>query len=296
MANNPNLIAYANGTYRPDQTNTKQQVKLKNRLLVPIAFTLINSDGSLSGTREKVNPGKDSDKIDSFVGAAWLVTLETTGALIDVVVVAQEDGTSDLRVDQSNLPTPSIVGTPPADDDVPTFLVAQGVDPKNDDKTITRELWWFLTSDSTSLAPGESRMWKFSLLEGVEDSATSLTEMSSQLGTSASAGWGPISTSIEHSLSKSSSTSQTVTLTTSRTQEETRSLANTLGKGDMTVRVWQVRERYTVWKNDATKEVVQIINDTSHVQAVTTYSDGSSEVQELDLQTADAQTSDALSA
>lgn len=281
MGNTNDLIAYANGTFRPAVSSTPQEVKFTNSLLVPIQIILINADGSLSTTKVKLDPGEDST-VDSFVNAAWLVTMRTTGSLIDILLVPEAKGTPNVVIDKTHLPMPSIVGSPPSTMDVPTFLVGQGKDPKNDNKVITREVWWYLTPNTLSLPPGGSRSWTFSTSEGVEDSTTSLSQMSSELGTSISGGWGPISTELEQSLSRSSSTSQTVTLTSSSTQSESLSLSNTFGKGDMTVRAWQVRERYAIWKSNGSVEVLQIVNDTNDVQAVTTFSDGSTQVKMLD--------------
>lgn len=282
MANNQAaLMQFAAGTFVPSPTTGKQSAKFTNQLLIPVHVTPIRSSGTLNtGKQLELDPGKPSPQLDGNdkpnVGDAWLVQAAETGALINVLVI--EDGKEEYKIKADDLPNPNLFGTGlrpsssnPTASNGAVFLVGQGGE-KND-RVITRERWWNLTDQTVSLSPGESRNWEIVTSEGVEDSTRTLTEVAAELGMKAEAGWGPISSEVSSSLSTSSSVGQTVTLTSSKSSKETRLVSNTDGKGDKTIQVWQLQERYSIWKFKSGKPLkAQIINDTNDTVTVTRFS------------------------
>ena len=112
--------------------------------------------------------------------------------------------------------------------------------------TIAREQYWRRLSQSYSVGPGETRTINFTHTSGMSRTSSDTNTTAASVGTSISAGWGPISASISGSLNKSSTTFQEVAFHEETTRYESFTATNTTDKIH-TYMYWQLTDIITVF-------------------------------------------------
>ncbi len=238
----------------------------KNKLLFNVRVQTLRDGTIVHGSPFTVGPGKDhsfSSKSAPKSGDVIRVLATVSNSL--VAELPFEGGS--VTIDASHMYEPADLPDPDFSDSGQIYTVGQG---KDNGHIILREIWWFLTDQSVSLAPEEEQSWVVSYHEGVQNSVTELATVSSELGTSVSGGWGPISASISASLSASSSVQETVFLTEETTMSEQRTITNSHKNKDMNVRVFQVAERYRILKGSkTTHELSSFVNSTNKLRVIT---------------------------
>lgn len=156
--------------------------------------------------------------------------------------------------DWRDLVAPNDIGPPPSPTDdilippdgprIVVGLAARTADQAGTWDNLIHEQYWKRSSSSYSLAPGASRLITVSHASGRVDTSSSMENVSESLGTSVSAGWGPISASISANLSKSETTSRSVTLTENSENTSQESFRNETDE-DETILYWQLMDVYT---------------------------------------------------
>ncbi len=178
-----------------------------------------------------------------------LFTCVATGSFVGVAAVTS--GVDSMFLGHNYMVPPNSMGLPPqpsADTlippDSPRVLVAAG-HLTNGNRTL-REQYWRRTSDSYSIAPGETQTVSTSTSSNMQQTSSSSDTVSASIGASASAGWGPMSVGLSASLSATSTHSQEVSLST----ENTSYLSDTLvgpegGEAQMFIK-WQLMDLISV--------------------------------------------------
>ncbi len=247
-------------------------MQFKNKLLVDVTVEVLKEDGTV---RRDATIHVEAGKKKSFdpknvpkPGQKLRVLFTEGGSLVFHKKIKKGDST--YRVTANSLKAPNDLPEPTFNDPGSMYLVGQGLDSNHN--IITRERWWELSPASVDLLPNESRSWTMTFYEGVEESQSSLKSMSSELSTSSSAGWGPVSASLTASLSASSSTQETISLSTQTTETETRNLLNTNQTQVMSARSYQMYERITIWDHSKhTKVKSQLVNRTDLLKTISQY-------------------------
>ncbi|PTQ74273.1 hypothetical protein [Pseudomonas sp. GV071] len=155
-------------------------------------------------------------------GAYFLVTAAYSGGFV-CVFQANESG-SNLEINTELLLEPNAIGPIPQPNatqvippDSQCVVVGCGVAGPNNAVAVVREQYWRRLPDSYTIAPGQSKTISFTTVEGMQSTSSSQVTIAAQIGTSASAGWGPVSASVSASLSASSTTFQQLTLSSETT-------------------------------------------------------------------------------
>lgn len=174
-------------------------------------------------------------------GSYILITTKA-GAFITVFEVDPEK-TNKYRLSYDMLCTPNDIGPiPESTKEVPIpqdtlpVVVAAGFINGN---FILRTQFWQKMPDSYTLAPGESRTVGITISTGKSETSSSIDVVSESISASASAGWGPLSTSISASMSRSHTAANSYTVTEQRTSYETNTLVNENAYPVMIIR-WQI--------------------------------------------------------
>ena len=159
-----------------------------------------------------------------------------------------------VGADWRDLVAPNDIGPPPVPTDdvlipqdgprIVVGLAARTPDQAGTWDNLIHEQYWKRSASSYSLAPGASRVITVSHASGRVDTSSSVENVSESLGTSVSAGWGPISASISANLSKSETTSRSVTLTENSENTSQESFDNETG-ADETILYWLLMDVYT---------------------------------------------------
>ncbi|GAA1758806.1 hypothetical protein GCM10009747_17050 [Agromyces humatus] len=139
-------------------------------------------------------------------------------------------------------PTPQNAGSPLPADSPPVLVGAGWLD---NGFVVVRSQFWRKSDDSTSLPGCSSLNVTTSQLNGLTTSSSEMGVTATQVGATASAGWGPISASLSASMSRSSSTSSEVTITEETEATLVRELRNETTAGEI-VLFWQLIDQYAI--------------------------------------------------
>lgn len=122
---------------------------------------------------------------------------------------------------------------------------------------VVREQYWRRLPDSYTIAPGQTKTISFTTVEGMQNTSSSQVTIAAQMGTSASAGWGPISASISASLSASSTSFQQLTLSSETTSYVSETLTGMSSGDDQAT-----TQMYLYWQ---LMDIVNLVDPTSNL-------------------------------
>lgn len=193
----------------------------------------------------------------------WLLfTTVTSGAFVRVMELSSKQ--SKYAITNQQLTPPFDIGPipqPTLTQYIPqnssSILVSAGV--LSNGNTVTREQYWSLQGDSYSLAPGESRTISYTATTGKQSTSSTQKTISTQVGSSASDGWGPVSASLSASLNASASVYQQVNIS----EQTTSYVSTTVGndqKDAMLVLRWQLVDLITIF-NSSDKALASVNMD-----------------------------------
>ncbi|HET9650033.1 MAG TPA: hypothetical protein VFP34_17635 [Microlunatus sp.] len=245
------------------------RVTLPNRLPIDLVVYLVESDGEHSGwaidshgdaAPQAGEPGHPllanaALGIDSWqTGDIALVLTKATGGFVCIYEFPKTTVTAPIifALDNTVLCSPNDIGPPPDPDpdngiiiptDGPRILTGCG---KTAAGTIMREQFWQRLPSSFCLAPGETRTVSYSLTEGVATTSSEQSTLSASLGLSVTAGWGPISASVNSSLNKSTSSFHSLAVTSTKTSFNEEVFTNPSPTTPMAVLIWQLVDVVTV--------------------------------------------------
>lgn len=181
-------------------------------------------------------------------GTWFLVTSTLTGSF--VCAFQAQEGNASYTIAASMLCDPNDIGTFPeptggiiVPPDSPRVLVGFGF---ANSCLVVREQYWERMSDSYCLARNEVQEFSTITTEGSQSTASSQTDVSTSLGLSGSAGWGPVSATVSAALSTQSSTMQQVTVTAETTAYASDTLTNSRDETVMYLR-WQLTDVVTLF-------------------------------------------------
>lgn len=152
-----------------------------------------------------------------------------------------------LTIDDSFLVTPNDLGPTPQPSK--TTLIPQDSYPivVGLGRNVLRYQYWHRSDDSYALGTGEEQTITTSTTTGLVSTSSSMESVAQSLGMSASAGWGPISVSVNASLNMSTTTQQSVTISETNTTYITKSFTNN-SKDDIMVIHWQLIDTVLITK------------------------------------------------
>ena len=145
------------------------------------------------------------------------------------------------------LPSPALSGSP-LPNDSPPVLVGAGLLAKK--YVVVRTQHWQKSVDSYSLPGCASLSVTQTQTSGLTSSTSDMKEVADSVGVDSSLGWGPISACLSASLSRSSSTTQEVSITEETTATVLHEFANPY-QAAMIVLLWQLVDRFYVFESTA---------------------------------------------
>ena len=150
---------------------------------------------------------------------------------------------------------PNVLFNPPAPTgeilippDSPRILVGAGYAPQGSSggwNILIHEQYWKRSDHSCSVPPNSEKTIIFTHKTGRVESSSSLKTTSETLGTSLSAGWGPVSASISGSISHTTSSTHSVTLSDSNSVSVQDTFKNESSEDEELYLYWQVIDSYT---------------------------------------------------
>lgn len=113
---------------------------------------------------------------------------------------------------------------------------------------LLRYQYWHRSDDSYALGVGEEQTITTSTTTGLTSTSSTMETVAASLGMSVSAGWGPISASINASLNTETTTQQSVTISETNTTYISKTLTNSDGTNDILVMHWQLIDVVVITK------------------------------------------------
>lgn len=190
---------------------------------------------------------------DLDIGWQFIAQCSLTGSFI---CTFQFDKSSEIHLGYKRLTIPGAIGmfrTPTRDivipPNSPLVLVGCGKARSNPSTLILREQYWCRQPDSFSLAAGETKTSNMSVTRGLQETSSNTETIGGAMGVSASAGWGPISTSLNASLNASATFFHQVTVSEQSTVYESKSFSNDTVHSVMYI-CWQLVDVITLFSAD----------------------------------------------
>ena len=258
---NPIYQAALNGTLRsPTSGSTVSGVQVYNQLPCAVQVYFVTSSGYRTYVG-KINPNSNAPLSGTIAGDYYIALLPQSGAFISAFEITA--GVTAYYVANTSLIDPNDIGTLPqptrtivVPPNSPSVLVAIGtVPPTTPGQTVpstasvvTREQYWSLQGDSSSIVPGETRTTSFTVTSGKQETSSDQATVSSSLGLSAGGGWGPVSASVSASLNVSASLFQQVTVTEQTSTYVSDVVTNNSQNPILALR-WQMADVVTVYNS-----------------------------------------------
>lgn len=265
------------GTLKTNNPSEKLHDKiLHNKTNLPIGYAPIDGNG-YHGETQVLNRGEKAT-LSTNLNVYYLLTNALTGAFVGVFQVSQNRDHYDITVQDNNrlLFEPNDIGFPPlatATTLIPSnsWSTVVGISNKQkgkkDKKDINyiavREQSWDMSSTSYTLGPQEKKQISVTHETGRVSKTSDLTSVSATVGTSASAGWGPVSASISASLSATSTVSHDVSIQEQVTSFVLHELNNKRDVG-LIVYFWKLMDNTTLYKLDSNDNAGEVLANISY--------------------------------
>lgn len=241
-----NYMSALDGTLQSVPNGNPFTATIWNSLPIAIRIAYVTPAGVQANMG--VVPAGYSVVVDTAVGDYFILKAAATGSMVGVVSIATQ--VSMVFFDPSDLLGPNDLGPPPTPDsqyilplDTPRVVVGVGIAPSNN--IALREQYWMRAPDSFSILPGERQDISTTTTTAMQRTSSSLDTISASLGTSASAGWGPLSASVSASLSVNSTSFQEVSVNEER-QNYTADHVQGSGETASYFLKWQLMDLITV--------------------------------------------------
>lgn len=177
-----------------------------------------------------------------------ILSTHTGGFMMAVEIVA---GRNDYFLTAYDLATPYDIGpvpTPTKQVPIPvdSTRVVTGIGLHQREALIIREQFWARLDESYMLAPLEKKVVSYTTTSGMQETSTEQETINKSLSVGVSAGWGPVSASVNASLNQTSTTSHQLTITEERTTFLSDTVENQRDKPVMYLR-WQLTDVLTIY-------------------------------------------------
>lgn len=250
-----NNLKALTGTFASDPTGDPFEIKFTVRL--PAVLNLFAMSADCRRQFVTTLDGDESPIAGFRAGDSLVLTTQKTGAFVAALRPNAE--WNDITISHEQLNAPNDVGPPPApyaNRPVPPASEAVLVGISAGDlgytgTVVMREQFWRLRSESCTLAPGETRQINYTETSGSQSTSSDQATLAGALGGSVSAGWGPLSASLNASLNASVSFSQQTTITENETTYVSSTMTNDTDTTQMFLR-WQLTDVISVFQPDGT--------------------------------------------
>ena len=243
------------------QDATPTLVYLTNDFDIPIRMCGVSASGRLHGFW-KIDAGATEGFSLYNFPAPQVILNFLSGSFMTVVEFVS--GTTEYSVGVADLTAPNDIGEVPTPNqetivpqNTPRITVGVGVLPNGN--FVVREQYWKKMPNSFSLAAGEQDTVSITTTSGIERTSSTQEEVSTSLGFSASAGWGPVSSSLSASLSATASAFQQVTVREQTQTYRSKVLSNTSGSSEMYL-VWQLTDVTTVFNPTSYQALASLVS------------------------------------
>jgi hypothetical protein len=194
---------------------------------------------------------KAGTAVQAFDGERFGVNSVHTGGFMMAVEI--KGGQNDYRLTSYELRAPYDIGpvpTPTKQVPIPvdSTRTVTGMGLHSVDTFIIREQYWSRLSESYMLAPLEKKTVSYTTSSGMQQTSSEQSTVEKSLSVGVSAGWGPISASVNASLNESSTTSHQVTITEERTTFLSDTVENQRDKPVMYLR-WQLTDVISIYSS-----------------------------------------------
>lgn len=231
-----------------------------NKLPIPVLMSWVNADNRLRGT-QTIPPGKTRSFVNTWNGLKLVLNNALSGSFCAVFECSDTKTTQVLEIE--DLTAPNRIGPvpqPSAEMMIPTDTprITVGVNELPNGNFIVREQYWQRMPDSYTLVPGEEETVSITTTSGKQTTSSTSTEVGASSGLSASAGWGPVSSSISASLSANASTFQQVTVNEQTQSYRSKTLKNESESVQMYL-IWQLTDVVTIFAPDTGEALTAVI-------------------------------------
>jgi hypothetical protein len=211
---------------------------------------------------------------------AFVITDSVTNAFVGAFQIPV-GGETEIQIDDGYLTTPNDLGPPPQpvlSDPEPLYipqdsypiLVGYGTIDTTTYPALRRQQYWHRSNESYGLGQGESMTIATTTTTGIQSSSSHIESVATSLGVSASAGWGPISTSVTASLNTSTTTQQSMTISETNSTYITSTMSNTQ-QADIMVVHWNIIDAVLVSPGQFLNPVTDVVEVAYAPRIVQTY-------------------------
>lgn len=249
----------------PPEGGETEVMGLRNGLRIPVAVTPWSFDAEgVPRFALTIKPGEKVEEVlavDSYalvedaIQGAFIGVMHLTGQGVAQVLPSGRLYPASVSSNATLLLKPGDIGPIPLPTtDIPlpndSTAVLVGAGMALTGNVVARTQQYRRTADSMSLAPGEERNISITTLNGMQEESSDTTTVATSVNASASAGWGPVSASVDASLSTSSTLSHTYTVSASTQRFDEVIYKNTSEQVE-TLFAWQLFDVVTI--HDPTK-------------------------------------------
>jgi hypothetical protein len=182
-------------------------------------------------------------------GERFVLSSVHTGGFVAAIEI--KAGVNDYRITSYDLASPYDIGPvpqptkrTPIPPDSPRVVTGFGLHPSG--ALIVREQFWSRLNESYMLAPLEQKTVSYTTTSGMQQTSSDQETINKSLSVGVSAGWGPVSASVNASLNQTSTTFHQVTITEERTSFLSDTVENQRDKPVMYLR-WQLTDVVTIF-------------------------------------------------
>jgi hypothetical protein len=187
--------------------------------------------------------------VAAFDGERFVLGPYHTGGFVAAIEI--KSGVNDYRITSYDLASPYDIGPVPQPNQrilIPpdSTRVVTGLGLHSTDALIVREQYWSRLGESYMLAPLEKKTVSYTTSSGMQQTSSEQDTINKSLSVGVSAGWGPVSASVNASLNQSSTTFHQVTVTEERSTFLSDTVENQRDKPVMYLR-WQLTDVVTIY-------------------------------------------------
>lgn len=271
MEMNPYYQAALNGTLSsPAATGDPMTVRFVNESNIALGLSFLDVTAQRCGLPSwqpgaapyELKPRTMYDLQWAHEGDIYLVTSLYSGAFAAVLSLAFPGAFWPLIINPRLFLDPGDIGDVPSPNarviipgNSPRVVVGSARLPNGNG--LSREQYWQRMPNSYSLAPREKRTVSYTVTSGMTSTSSDQKTSEETAGASIGAGWGPFSAHVSSQLSHSSTSDQSVTITSQTTSYNQNQYEN-LTDSSQYVLVWQLTDELTIFDEFSGKPVSSV--------------------------------------
>lgn len=236
------------------------EITVKN--LTPIALIIqrINHEGTLQSGSNRFDPNNEI-RVQANIDVYFVVRSSVTGSFFSVFMVTEQNRDVSITTTELSLPF-NIAAIPTAKQGMiippnsPKVIVGVGTIPHHGNQII-REQYWKRLHDSYSLYGNEEKTINHSVTTGIQQSSSTMQNISESMGLNVHSGWATFSASMSASLNRNTTRTQEISMHTETTRFVTDVIRNETTNTQVYLK-WQLMDVFTIANNDNVLSRVEV--------------------------------------